>query len=162
MPISIDDRRYLLMCDRIRKDSHDPVRQVGSLIVDKHGEILAEGTNSPPPSLCLTVGESHEAIDRDPSWKYFMLEHAERSAIFSALRDGKRLDGATMYGTLFPCADCARAIIAAGISRLVVLGTKDPIRDEKWLEHYDYAEKIFALSGLVVDVVDPKELHDSQ
>jgi deoxycytidylate deaminase len=67
--------------------------------------------------------------------------------------------GATMYGTLFPCADCARAIVAAGLSRLVVLGLdKDPMRDAKWLEHYRYAERILAMAGVAVEIIDPKEI----
>jgi dCMP deaminase len=60
-----------------------------------------------------------------------------------------------MYSTLFPCADCARAIVAAGLVRLVVLGlARDPIRDQKWLDHYRYAERILAKAGIAVDAVD--------
>jgi dCMP deaminase len=88
-----------------------------------------------------------------------MLEHAERNAIFAAYAEGKSMVGATIYSTLFPCADCARAIVAAGLSRLVVLGmTKDPVRDEKWLEHYRHAERIFARAGVAVDVIAPQDV----
>src|SRR4030088_2668505 len=70
-------------------------------------------------------------------------DSARRNAIFAAYAHGKLLVGATMYGTLFPCADCARAIVAAGLSRLVVIGVpKDPVRDERWLEHYYHSERI--------------------
>jgi dCMP deaminase len=157
--ISIDDRRFLLMCNEAREDSHDPDRKVGTIIVDSAGQKLAVGANAPPPPLGLTAAESHEAIAHDPTWKYFMLEHAERNAIFAALNQGKSLVGATMYGTLFPCADCARAIVAVGLSRLVVLGLdKDPMRDVKWLEHYRYAERVLAMAGIVVEIVDPNEI----
>jgi dCMP deaminase len=88
-----------------------------------------------------------------------MLEHAERNAIFAAYRGGRSLVGATMYGTLFPCADCARAIVAARLSRLDVLSLgRDPVRDAKWLEHYRYAERILAMAGITVVIVDPKEI----
>lgn len=159
MAISIRDRRFLLLCNEAREDSHDPGRKVGAVIVDGSGQQLAIGSNAPPPALGLTVAESREAIAHDPTWKYFMLEHAERNAIFAAYNQGKSLVGATMFGTLFPCADCARAIVAAGISRLVVLGLgKDPVRDEKWLEHYRYAERILAMAAIAVDIVDPREV----
>jgi dCMP deaminase len=157
--ISIDDRRFLLLCEEVREHSHDPDRKVGAVIIDGAGQKLAVGANAPPPPLGLTAAGSHEAIAHDPNWKYFMLEHAERNAIFAAYNQGKSLVGATMYGTLFPCADCARAIVAAGLSRVVVLGLdKNPARDAKWLEHYRYAECILTMAGIAVEIVDPKEI----
>lgn len=51
--------------------------------------------------------------------KYAFVEHAERNAIYKAARDGVALDGATMYACWFACADCARAIIQVGITRIV-------------------------------------------
>jgi dCMP deaminase len=157
--ISRQDRRLLLVCNEVREHSHDPERKVGVVIADGAGQILAVGTNAPPSSLGLTAAESHEAIRRDPTWKYFMLEHAERNAIFAGCAQGKSLVDATMYGTLFPCADCARAIVAAKLSRLVVIGlANDPLRDEKWLEHYRYAERILALAGVAVEIVGPADL----
>lgn len=156
MAISSQDRRLLLLCDEVRQGSHDPNRKVGVVVADTAGEILAVGTNAPPAALGLTVAESHRAIQQDSNWKYFVLEHAERNAIFDALLRGRSLSGATIYGTLFPCADCARAIVASGLSRLVVLEPGlDPIRDKKWLHHYRHAQRIFELAGLTVEVVTP-------
>jgi dCMP deaminase len=64
-----------------------------------------------------------------------------------------------MYTTLYPCADCARAIVATGLSRVVVLGVaRDPTRDEKWLEHYRHADRILRMANIHVDVVDPEEV----
>jgi dCMP deaminase len=156
--ISSQDRRFLVLCEEVREGSHDPDRKVGVVISDDGDRLLAVGTNAPPASLCLTAAQSAEAIGRDPAWKYFMLEHAERNAIYTAYAQGKSLKRATMYGTLFPCADCARAIAATGITRLVIPGVeRDPVRDEKWLEHYRYAEQVLALAGVVVEIVDPIE-----
>jgi dCMP deaminase len=159
MAISAQDRRFLLLCYEALRDSHDPDRKVGAVVVNADGQILGVGTNAPPASLGLTAAQSLEAIRHDPKWKYFMLEHAERNAIFAALVQAKSLIGATMYGTLFPCADCARAIVASGLSRLVVLGLGlNPDRDEKWLDHYRYAERIFTLAGVTIDIVNPDEV----
>jgi dCMP deaminase len=109
----------------------------------------------------LNRAESYRSIKDDPEWKYYVLEHAERNAIFSALKNGHSLEGATMYGTLYPCADCARAIAASGISRIVVPkpGTNSK-RDEKWLEHYRYAQKIIELSGITADYFDSTDIRD--
>jgi len=86
-----------------------------------------------------------------------MFEHAERNAIFGAEKLGKSVKGATMYCTLFPCADCARAIVAAGMRRLVVAAPvpTNP-RDEKWRTHHHYALQILELSGVAIDYVVPK------
>jgi cytidine deaminase len=44
--------------------------------------------------------------------------HAEMSAILSAAHSGVSVDGCTLYSTTFPCHDCARHIVGAGISRV--------------------------------------------
>jgi dCMP deaminase len=158
MAISELDRRILDRCEEVKEASHDPHRKVGVVIADGEGTELATGTNAPPAKLGLALSDTHTEISRDPNWKYFLLEHAERNAINSARDQGISIQGATMYGTLFPCADCARAIVSAGISRLVVPGPGgNPQRDEKWLQHYQYAHKIFDLAGVVVDIAPAED-----
>lgn len=155
MAISERDRQFLLLCNEVRKGSHDPDRQVGAVIVDRSGHQIAAGTNAPPHVLRLTLDQSRESIRNNSDWKYFVLEHAERNAIFSAYAESKPLEGGTMYTTLFPCADCARAIVAAKLARLVVLGiTYDSERDAKWINHYRHAEQILALAGIMVEIAD--------
>ncbi|MBY3589487.1 hypothetical protein HJA87_06260 [Rhizobium bangladeshense] len=155
MAISHDDRRFLIRCDEVKAMSHDPHRQVGVVIVGTEGTVIAEGTNAPPSAFGLNHLETQMEISNDPSWKYFMLEHAERNAIFSAHNRGISLAGATMYGSLFPCADCARAMVAVGISRVVVsTADNDPRRDEKWRDHYKYARLVFELGGVSVELVE--------
>lgn len=159
MAISTQDRRFLLLCEEVRQHSHDPVRKVGAVIASGDGEVLASGTNAPPTVLGLTPTVSHEEVSKDPNWKYFVLEHAERNAIFDALVRGTSLNGATLYSTLFPCADCARAMVATGVSRLVVFGLdQDSSRDQKWLAHYRHAQHIFELAGVDVQTVSSEEL----
>jgi dCMP deaminase len=155
MTFSQDDLPFLRRCIEAKAKSHDPNRKVGAVIVDPNGKIIGVGSNAPPVSLRMSPFESHLAIEDDPRWKYHMLEHAERNAIYAALHKGHSLANATMYGTLYPCADCARAICAAGISRLVVpCPGGDTARDQKWLDHYTYASRIFELAGVQVDIVN--------
>jgi dCMP deaminase len=157
MSLSKADRFFLAQCEAAKMESHDPDRQVGVVIAGPNGGVLATGSNKPPEAMKYTVSESHHAIAHDPNWKYFMLEHAERNAINKARELGNSIIGATMYGTLFPCADCARAIAAAGIRRLVVPLSKANLqRDEKWRDHFDYASKILALSGVELTLVLPE------
>lgn len=153
MATSATDNRFLILCEEVKETSHDPHRRVGVVIVGEGDTVLSTGSNSPPAAFELSRSETYAAIADDPKWKYFMLEHAERNAINAARDHGVPLVGATMYGTLFPCADCARAIVSAGIARLVVSnGDQDRDRDEKWRDHYIYARKIFELGNVSIEI----------
>jgi dCMP deaminase len=148
------DRQFLFRCDEVRRESFDPHRAVGAVIVSRNDSIIGTGTNKPPSEMGFTLQEIHELFAHDPKSKYFLLEHAERNAIADAYKNGQPIIGATIYCTLFPCADCARAIVSAGILRLVVPEQAlDPIRDIKWADHYLYAREIFEKARVQVDLV---------
>lgn len=91
-------------------ESEDPSTQNAALLVDSRGFIVAGGVNEFPRSV--------EGTWERPL-KYQVVEHAERNAIFDAARHGVRTDGVTMVCPWAACADCARAIIQAGVKRLV-------------------------------------------
>ena len=149
------DSQLLRHCIALHSRSHDPHRQVGVVITDRDGNIISEGVNAPPERLGLSKADSHVLIGRDPDWKYFMLEHAERNAIHSSLARNVSLQGATMYASLYPCADCARAIVASGIMRLVVLREEsENNRDARWRLHRHYADKAFGLGQVEVVFVE--------
>jgi dCMP deaminase len=151
------DRIFLQECENVKLGSHDPGRQVGAILVDDAGNIIAKGANRPPLEMKITRGESHQAINLNSEWKYFMLEHAERNAIFEANKFGRPAKGTTMYCTLFPCADCARAIVAAGIVRLIAPNFSGRAEDEKWQEHFKYTIEILRLGGVQLDFAHEKE-----
>lgn len=143
MAISDVDRDNLRFCFRLAaSESHDPTRAVGSMIV-KGNRPIGVGTNRPPARLTYSRLESGREIASDPNWKYYIIEHAEREAINDARDKGQSAIGATMYTTLFPCADCTRAIIAAGIVRLVApYGTPAVAADSKWIQHFEYSRRM--------------------
>ena len=152
MGTDLKDGEFMQMCEAAKEQSYDPYRQVGSVIVAIEGDVISTGTNRPPAALKLSREESDMAIKADPNWRYFVLEHAERNAIRAA--GTRSLAGATIYSSLFPCADCARAIAAAGIARVVtvpVIGAND---DKKWEEHFHYARIIFEKAGIEVDLLE--------
>ena len=101
--------------------SKDPNTQVGACIVDEQNRILSTGYNGFP----------HGCSDDDFPWnrdesrgdtKYQFVVHAELNAILNAR--GKSLAGSTLYVGLFPCNECAKAIIQAGVSEVVYLSDK--------------------------------------
>lgn len=107
-----DARDLLRQAYIVAKGSPDPRTQNGALLVFSDS-ILAQACNTYP----FGVARSSDRLERP--LKYQVIEHAERNAIYAAARAGQRTLGATMYCPWAACADCARAIIQAGIYRLV-------------------------------------------
>lgn len=152
MTITPADIAVLKLCDAAKTESQDPDRQVGAVLVGADGRILATGTNTPPIAINFTPQDSARAIRENPDWRHYMLEHAERNAIGAARRKGEDLTGSTIYISLFPCADCARAIVAEGIARVVApqIDTGTP-GDERWQTHFKFSQWIFELAGVQID-----------
>jgi dCMP deaminase len=101
--------------------SKDPSTQVGACIVDLNNRILSTGYNGFP----------HGCSDDDFPWnrdesagdtKYPFVVHAELNAILNAA--GKSLNGSKLYVALFPCNECAKAIIQAGVTEVIYLSDK--------------------------------------
>lgn len=66
--------------------------------------------------------------------EYGRVVHAEMEAMLSCARSGASIVGATLYSTTFPCHNCAKHIIAAGIKRVVYV---EPYPKSKTLEFHD-------------------------
>jgi len=128
------------------EDSKCEGRIVGCVLLGKHGEILASGTNT------LPTGCDHREDHIMSPGKYQWVEHAERSAIYGAARNGTPLGGSTAYTTLFPCCDCARGLIESGVSR-VVSYTPD-LNDPRWGENFKVSLRMFSESGVDVAFLD--------
>lgn len=109
------DSYYLAVCRAVATRSKDPATQIGCIVVGPAREIRTTGYNSFPRKIRDDVPERLARPE-----KYFWIEHAERNAIFNAARAGTSLDGCTAYVEVMPCMDCARAIVQAGISTVVV------------------------------------------
>ncbi len=101
------------------KRSKDPNTQVGACIVDENNIILSTGYNGFPFG-CSDDDYPWEREGENTKYKYVV--HAELNAILNA--NGKSLKGARIYVDLFPCNECAKAIIQSGISEVVYLYDK--------------------------------------
>ncbi|MBQ3291589.1 MAG: dCMP deaminase family protein [Mogibacterium sp.] len=101
------------------KRSKDPSTQVGACIVDSNNVILTTGYNGFP----IGCSDDEFPWDREGEvTKYPFVVHAELNAILNA--SGKSLRGSRLYVALFPCNECAKAIIQAGVSEVVYLSDK--------------------------------------
>ena len=95
--------------------SKDPSTQVGAVIVDQEHKVVGIGYNG------LPIGCSDDEFpwDREGGMLetlYAFVVHAELNAILNSTRD---LHGCTLYVSLFPCNECAKAIIQSGIRKIV-------------------------------------------
>ncbi len=101
--------------------SKDPNTQVGACIVSPEKKIIGVGYNGFP------IGCSDDELPwaREGEWldtKYPYVCHAELNAILNSPISS--LKGATLYVALFPCNECAKAIIQTGIRKVVYLSNK--------------------------------------
>ena len=103
--------------------SKDPNTQVGSCIVGDDNRILSIGYNGTPNGFS----------DKDFPWdregeplntKYLYVCHAEMNAILNYRGNRHELENAKIYVDLFPCNECAKLIIQAGIKEVIYLSDK--------------------------------------
>ena len=95
--------------------SKDPNTQVGAVIVDENNRVVSIGYNGFPSGVSddeFPWGREGGVLDT----KYAFVVNAELNAILNSQRSVR---GCTLYVSLFPCNECAKAIIQSGIRRIV-------------------------------------------
>jgi dCMP deaminase len=122
---SVWDDRFMELARHVGGWSKDRSTKVGCIIVGQDRLIRAIGFNGFPRGIDDDIEDRHARPN-----KYDWTEHAERNAIYNAARIGISLNGCTMYLPWFPCVDCARAIVQAGLTELVAL--EPDIANAQW------------------------------
>ena len=102
--------------------SKDPNTKVGACIVNQNKRIVGIGYNGLPIGCNDDEYPWEREGDFQNNTKYPFVVHAELNAILNS--QGKSLMGATIYVALFPCNECAKAIIQSGIKEVVYLSDK--------------------------------------
>lgn len=112
--ISWDDY-FMGMAHLSAMRSKDPSTQVGACIVTPSKKVVGLGYNGFPTGINDDdfPWEKHDEYDQS---KYAYVVHAELNAILNATTS---LQGCSMYVSLFPCNECAKAIIQSGIKTLI-------------------------------------------
>lgn len=120
------DTVYMKMADNWSTLSHGKRLKVGALIV-KDGSIISDGYNGTPSGF---ENECEEPVYEDGKIKGYRTKwyvlHAEANAILKLAKSTQSSDGATLYLTDSPCAECSKLIFQAGIKRVVY---KEEYRD---------------------------------
>lgn len=101
--------------------SKDPNTQVGACIVNQNNKIMSVGYNGLPIG-CSDDAFPWERTGETLKTKYPYVCHAELNAILN--NAGGDLTGCKIYVALFPCNECAKAIIQCGIKEVIYLSDK--------------------------------------
>ncbi len=151
---SFAHRIWMMMTYVISMRSEDPSTHTGCVIVSSDGSDITIGYNGLPRN----VSETPEKLSKENSEKYFWFEHAERNAIYNAVRNRKSLFGHSLYITWVPCMDCARAIVQCGISHVYIHKTgQDAYNNGKsnaWSESQKRSIELFKEVGIEVEFLE--------
>lgn len=119
------DAYFLAIAALVAERSKDPSTKVGAVIVGPDHEIRSTGYNGFPRGI-----DDSPARLADRPTRYSFTVHAEPNAIFNAVRVGTSTRNCTLYvAGLPPCHECVKAIIQAGIVRVVHFDKAVP---ERW------------------------------
>lgn len=102
--------------------SKDPHTSVGACIVSQDNKILSVGYNGMPRNCSDDEYPWDRSADSELDKKYLYVCHAELNAILNYT--GTNMSHAKIYTTLFPCNECTKALIQAGISEVIYLEDK--------------------------------------
>ena len=129
--------------------SKDPSTQVGACIVNSDNKIVSTGYNGAPrgydDDTCMTWEREGNFLDT----KYAYVCHAELNAI---LNSPSPVKGARIYVGLFPCNECAKAIIQSGIKEIIYMSdkykdTEGDIASKKMLDNCGVTYRKFESKG---------------
>ena len=104
------------------KRSKDPSTQVGACIVSEENIIISTGYNGMPKGCSDDEFPWERSGEEEIETKYPYVVHAELNAILNS--NGRDLRGSRIYVALFPCNECAKAIIQSGIKEVIYLSDK--------------------------------------
>ena len=128
--------------------SKDPSTQVGACIVNEKNRIMSMGYNGFPAG-CDDDEFPWEREGDEYNTKYAYVCHAELNAILNSR--GANLEGCRIYVALFPCNECAKAIIQSGIKEVVYLS--DKYADSPGVRA---SKRMFNAAGVKLTMLKPK------
>ncbi len=135
----------MLIAYTVAMKSKDRSTSVGCIIVGPDNEIRTTGYNN-----FVRGWDDNDERNHERPYKYTIIEHSERNAVYNAARIGAQLKDCTMYTTWFPCADCARGIVQSGIKK-VVYHRENPLNNNSnWLESQKTGELILKSNGVEI------------
>lgn len=147
------DHRFMRLAREISTWSKDPSSKIGAIIVDDQRRILGTGYNGFPQG----IKDTEERLTNKEE-KYPRIIHGEMNALLNCLRNGVSVTGATLYVYGLPvCSDCTKAVIQAGIKRVVIIFTHH--NPGKWEQQWnELSWPMFNEANISVTYMNPEKL----
>lgn len=153
LPATVSVAEAMRLAYTAATNSPDPSTQNGAVLARRTEDGLELVTET------FTFNEFPRGVAyTDERWerplKYQVIEHAERNAVFAAARSGIATDGLVMVCPWAACADCARAIIQAGIAELITHKQAHDRSPAFWLESIVVANTMLEEGGVTITLFD--------
>jgi dCMP deaminase len=129
--------------------SKDPHTKVGAILLDSEfSRILSTGINGFPRNMNDNMKSRWE---RPTKYKY--VAHAEMNAICNAAKSGVSLDNSIAIVTLFPCSNCAKALIQAGIKKIYVPENCMKCNIEEWEDDFKVSREMLNEVNIDINII---------
>ena len=145
------DEYFMAIAKLSAMRSKDPSTQVGACIVSNDNRILSIGYNGAPNGFDddrFPWAREGESLNT----KYPYVCHAELNAILNYRGSKKDLENSKIYVDLFPCNECAKIIIQAGVKQVIYLSDKYKVE-----ENNVASRKLFDECGVKYNKIELKE-----
>lgn len=153
------DEYFMGVAQMAAQRSKDPNSQVGCCIVGSDNKILSMGYNGFPRGCSDDEFPwDRENADEDPyNAKYVYVVHSEMNAILNFAGNRSALQGAKIYVTLFPCNECAKALIQSGIKTIIYgddkyAGTPGVKASKRMLDAAGVVYRPYNPSGKIINI----------
>ncbi len=130
------------------ENSKDPSTKIGAVLVDDYG-IITTGYNGFPRKV-----KDYKVRYADRDIKYQYVVHAEHNAILTAARRGAKTDGSTLFVPCEPCNECVKAIIQAGVVKIVVHKQWKKLTHSKWPKVSKVARNMLREAKIPIEYLD--------
>lgn len=133
--------------------SLDPKTKNGAILTDENRSVLIYASNRFAPGIAETSTRLNNRC-----LKYKFVVHAEQGVILNAARHGKSTKNTILYCPFYSCSECAKAIIQAGIKRVVGHAQLMAIAryHEQWVNDIIFGWEMFQEAGVECWLVDAK------
>ena len=149
------DEYFIQIAQVISTRSKDISSKIGAVLVkDRH--VIATGYNG------LPIGINDDIPERQQNrfLKYSFTVHAEMNCLLQAAKLGVATEGTTLYLYAFgppiiPCTECAKAVIQAGITRIVGFAAKKI--EEHWVANFAFSKALLTEAGVAIEECNQEE-----
>ncbi len=153
------DKYFFDMLAVIKTKSKDPSTKVSCLAAKQSKEVVGTAFNG----FAMGVEDSLERYN-DRETKYMYICHSEQNLIALAARNGISLNNCSLYIDWIPCSTCAKMLIQAGFSEIVINGSSKEFNNkdlyERWGKDFLASLTMFQEAGVNIMIVRDLKIYN--